>query len=174
MIWPESNTSPYNLHCILPELDNSNVWIIEFSLNNKALGYCGQFTNPVEHKNGISIQYNGLHEECILKIDKLTKENEGNYSCSVLIPCCDNADLIIKLSSNGTELLAGQKLDEIHITLITVFTVVDVLAIIIIIVCIVRKMKKNCPRKANNKYEEQQNDIEPNDRRGSEIRIRQN
>ena len=64
------------------------MWI-EFASNDNVLGYCGQFTSPVKHKHSISINYDSSTEACILTIDKLTKENEGSYSCSVMVPYPD-------------------------------------------------------------------------------------
>ena len=49
-------------------------------------------------KNGISIYYDTTERLCTLKIDNLTDDNKGNYSCSVMIPYPDD-DRILKLNS---------------------------------------------------------------------------
>ena len=59
--------------------------------NDNIPGYCEQFTSPVEHKNDISIHYDPSTKACILKINKLTENNEGVYLCSVIAPYPDGS-----------------------------------------------------------------------------------
>ena len=109
-------------------------------LNNKILGYCGQFTSPVEHKDGISINYDSSMEACILMIDKLTKENEGNYSCSVMVPYPDGNGFL-KISSTSLT-LHTPTFDATQTIGTAVGVTVGVIAIIVIVVAIIIMCKK--------------------------------
>ena len=95
------STDPQTLRCIWRS-DFSDMWT-EFMLNDAVLGYCGHFTSPVEHKNSISIYYDTTKGACTLKIDKLTDDNKGDYSCSVMILYPDGNGLI-KLNSTSINL----------------------------------------------------------------------
>ena len=118
-------------------------------LNNKILGYCGQFTSPVEHKDGISINYDSNMEACILMIDKLTKENEGNYSCSVMVPYPDGNGFL-KISSTSVTLHtptfdATQTIRTTVGVTAGVIVIIFIVVAIIIIACICKK--KECYKK---------------------------
>ena len=76
-------------------------------MNDEEIGYCCRYTtSPVEYKNDISIYYYAGAEQCTLDIVKITSKNEGNYSCSVIIPQDDGDDLIM---SSDTEEIRRSK-----------------------------------------------------------------
>ena len=139
--------NPQNFKCSLDSQD-ADVWI-EFTLNNKVLGYCGQFTSPVEHKRGLSINYDSSMEACILIIDKLTKENEGNYSCSVLVPYPDGNGFL-KINSTSVTLHAptaptAPTSHTITIVIIVVVVFVVIVGFIIVLcMCVICRNKLPC------------------------------
>ena len=130
---------PYTLKCSLDSQD-ADVWI-EFASNDNVLGYCGQFTSPVKHKQGISINYNSSMEACILTIDKLTKDNEGNYSCSVMVPYPDGNGFL-KINSTSVALHAFDTTKTIGYTVgVAVVATLIIIVGVIIISCVCKRKK---------------------------------
>lgn len=122
----------------------------EFSLNDDVLGYCGHFTSPVEHKNGISIYYDTTEGICTLKIDKLTDDNKGNYSCSVMVPYPDGNGFL-KLNSTPIPINCPKNYDKT--ILAAAISIVCVLIVILIMtICCRKKLWKGKANKngANN------------------------
>ena len=101
-------------------------------MNDEEIGYCCRYTtSPVEYKNDLSIHYDAKLERCILDIEKITSKNEGNYSCSVIIPQDDGDDLI--MSSNTKEIRRSNNYEvEIGISAGTCVTISIIIACIII------------------------------------------
>ncbi|XP_019862608.1 PREDICTED: uncharacterized protein LOC109591287, partial [Amphimedon queenslandica] len=104
------NTDPQTIQCTVLHSDFSDMWT-EFMLNDAVLGYCGHFTSPVEHKNGISIYYDTTEGVCTLKIDKLTDDNKGNYSCSVMVPYPDGNGFL-RLNSSSIPINCPKNYDK--------------------------------------------------------------
>ena len=125
----------------------SNAWS-EFVLNDTVLGYCGKFTHPVkDEKRGISIYYDSSNDACSLKIDKLTKDNEGNYSCNVMVPYPDGSGhlklkstSITLQGSNSSTRSTCSSTKAIHIAVgVTVGNISLIIIAIVICICVCRR-----------------------------------
>ena len=148
--------NPHIFHCELnPHLFNADA-LIEFSLNNDVLGYCGQFTSLVEHKNDISIYYDSSVGVCTLKINKLTSKNEGSYSCSLMIPYPDDNGFL-KLNSNSASLSKSKNNEYIYQIVIGVIVILVLGGIIIS--CLIMYIKKYIKKKNPKGYEVYNNPV---------------
>ena len=129
-------------------------------MNDEEIGYCCRYTtSPVEHKNDLSIHYDAGAEGCTIDIEEITSKNEGNYSCSVIIPQDNGDDLI--MSSNTKEIRRSKNNYEFEIG-ISAGTCV-VISIIIACIIIFASWKRGylCFRRCG--YEEIRNTSQHND-----------
>ena len=111
----------------------SDAWS-EFVLNDIVLGYCGKFTHPVkDEKRGISIYYDSSNDACSLKIDKLTKDNKGNYLCNVMVPYPDGNEYL-RLKSTSITLQDSNTSSTKAIQIAVGATVGNIILIIIVII----------------------------------------
>ena len=134
------SNDPHTLKCSVDSQDE-NVWI-EFMLDNSVLGYCGKFTSPVEHKHGISINYDSSKKACVLTIDKLTKKNRGNYSCSAIVLYPDGNGFL-KLNSTSLTLHTSDTMTILTAVLATVGAIAIIgLGIFAFCMCKVTKVYK--------------------------------
>ena len=140
---------------------------IQFKLNNDALGYCGQFISPVEvKKKGITISHDSTNKICSIEIEKLTKDNEGNYSCSVMVPRPDGNEFLI-INSNAVKLTAtGVDATKIGIS-VGVSAILVIIAITIIgfvyCICRTRLNDQQCCKRHKKGYNKIDDDKELND-----------
>ena len=113
---------------------------IQFKLNNDALGYCGQFISPVEvKKKGITISHDSTNKICSIEIEKLTKDNEGKYSCSVMVPHPDGNGFLIINSTAVTLTATGVDATTIGISVgVSAILVIIGITIIGFVYCICR------------------------------------
>ena len=134
---------------------------IQFKLNDDALGYCGQFISPVEvKKKGITISHDSTNKICSIEIEKLTKDNEGKYSCSVMVPHPDGNGFLIINSTAVTLTATGADATTIGIS-VGVSAVLVIIAITIIgfVYCCICRTRLNdqecckCYKKGCNNYE---------------------
>ena len=143
---------------------------IQFKLNDDALGYCGQFISPVEvKKKGITISHDSTSKICSIEIEKLTKDNEGNYSCSVMVPHPDGNGFLI-INSTAVELTAtGVDATMIGISLGVCAVLVIIIGITIIgfvyCICRTRPNDQKCCKRHKNDYNKLKDDEELNDKK---------
>ena len=54
--------------------------------SSEAIGYCGPFSSPVQHKEHTTVYYNSTLSTCILEIDTQSISANGAYYCSLILP----------------------------------------------------------------------------------------
>ena len=92
---------PHILHC-KTDTDLSTLWV-EFIKNSEAIGYCGPFTSPVQHKEHATVYYDSSISTCVLKIDTESITANGAYYCSLILPFPDE-DGFLKTNSSSVEI----------------------------------------------------------------------
>lgn len=143
---------------------------IQFKLNDDALGYCGQFISPVEvKKKGIAISRDSTNKICSIEIEKLTKDNEGNYSCSVMVPHPDGNGFVI-INSKAVELTAtGVDATTIGISVgvsaIVVIIGITIIGFVYCCICRTRPNDQKCCKRHKNGYSKLKDDEELNDKK---------
>lgn len=60
--------------------------LVEFMKDSEAIGYCGPFSSPVQHKEHTTVYYNSTLSTCILEIDTQSISANGVYYCSLILP----------------------------------------------------------------------------------------
>ena len=141
-------------------------------LNDNVLGYCGQFTSPVEHKNDILIRYDSSRKACILKINKLTEDNEGVYLCSVMVPYPDGNGFLKINSTTVTLLRSPNDVKTIGIIAgITATGVTIAIIVVITVLCICRRKQCHCLPCQKQQNQEEPEPLEPlmNDKLGGQV-----
>ena len=142
---------------------------IQFKLNDDALGYCGQFISPVEvKKKGITISHDSTSKICSIEIEKLTKDNEGKYSCSVMVPHPDGNGFVIINSTAVTLTATGADATTIGISVGVSAVLVIIIAITIIgfvycCICRTRLNDQKCCKCYKNGYNKLDDDKKLND-----------
>lgn len=140
---------------------------IQFKLNNDALGYCGQFISPVEvKKKGITISHDSTNKICSIEIEKLTKDNEGNYSCSVMVPHPDGNGFLIINSKAVTLTATGADATTIGISVgvcaVLVIIGITIIGFVYCCICRTRLNDQECCKRHN--YKKIDDDKELNDK----------
>lgn len=140
-ILTETNDPP-TLNCSWSsKIPNLN-FLIAFLLNDNIIGYCGQFTtSPMEHKNDITIYYDKI---CIIKINKLTSKNKGQYSCLLMIPNPDDNGYLKFYSGSTNFSPHNEHIYQIVLGLIGAIAAVGIICLIIY--CCYRRFKNNNPQ----------------------------
>ena len=108
----------------------------EFVLNDVVLGYCGKFAHPVkDEKRGISIYYDSSNDACSLKVDKLTKDNDGYYLCNAMVPYPDGSGYLRLKSTSITLQNSNTKAIQIAVG-VTVGNISLIIIVIVICICV--------------------------------------
>ena len=77
--------------------------LVEFMKDSEAIGYCGPFSSPVQHKEHTTVYYDSTISTCILEIDTQSISANGAYYCSLILPY-PHENRFLKTNSSRVEI----------------------------------------------------------------------